>query len=502
MVSRWAAILFVAGYAGATARADDPPADYGKLQREFRAAYDKADYDQALKVAEKMHDLRPDEVTAIYNVACMHCLKGNKAKAYEWLDKAAGAGYDDAAHLRSDSDFRTIRGEDRFRAIVRRVASHGRDAPSANPKHKPQPDDDDDDADEENETPKAKPKKHAEENEENEKPSGKQPRMDADAAAEKVQELTQKLIETSEAKDYDKALEIALEANKLAEQTDRAPLKALTHYNCACMYSLNKKKDKAFEYLHKAIEIGGFGADFADRIEKDSDFDNIRSDPRYPKVLAVARGASGGKRSGFLWTVTPLKGAAAKKAAPLLVVLHGHGGNMREAAQQWQAAAQRMGAILLAPQGANEIGEGKFDWGHNLDQIEEDVLDAINKVMDEHKVDKNRVVLAGFSQGGSITWSLGVRNPDTFRGLIPVCGRFDAPSDSDMDEEATAKVRVYAMVGADDDAALLKSNRDAEKRFKKLGAKVKLKVFDGVGHAYPEGAEDEELKALEFVLGN
>ena len=47
----------------------------------------------------------------------------------------------------------------------------------------------------------------------------------------------------------------------------------------------------------------------------------------------------------------------------------------------------------------------------------------------------------------------------------------------------------------------MKSNRDAEKRFKKLGAKVKLKVFDGVGHAYPEGAEDEELKALEFVLG-
>ena len=64
------------------------------------------------------------------------------------------------------------------------------------------------------------------------------------------------------------------------------------------------------------------------------------------------------------------------------------------------------------------------------------------------------------------------------------------------------KLRVYAMIAAKDDAANLKSNRDAEKRFKKLGAKFKLMVFDGVGHAYPEGPDDEELKALEFVLGN
>jgi predicted esterase len=161
-----------------------------------------------------------------------------------------------------------------------------------------------------------------------------------------------------------------------------------------------------------------------------------------------------------------------------------------------------MGAILLAPQGTTQISEGKYDWGSNLDEIEENILDAINKVMDEHKVDQSRVVLAGFSQGGWIAWSLGARNPDAFRGLIPVCGRFEAPSETEIDEEALAKLRIYAMVGADDDEAILKSNRDAEKRYKKLGAKVKLRVYDDVGHAYPDDAEEEELQALEFVLGN
>ncbi len=491
-----AAFLLVVSQPGSV-RADDPPVSYARLQQQFREAYNKAEYDKALEIAGKMHDARPDDVAAIYNVACMHCLKGDKAKAYEWLEKAVDAGYDDADHLREDFDLRTIWGEDRFRKIVRRIETHGREPAEAKPKSKPKHDEDADDED-----AHENPTRDANEKPARRTPSGGPSTSDARKAAEKVQELTQKLIEASEDQDYDKALEIALEAKALADKTDQAPLKSLTNYNCACMYSLNKKKDKAFEHLNKAIEFGGFGQDLAGQIEGDSDLDNIRDDPRYAKALAVARGGSGGKRSGFIWTVTPPKGAAAKKAAPLLVVLHGHGGNMREATQRWQAAAQKMGMILLAPQGTHKMGEEKFDWGRNLDEIEENILDAINKVMDEHKVDDRRVVLAGFSQGGWITWSLGMRNPDTFCGLIPVCGRFDAPSESDLDKEAMAKLRIYAMEGEDDDDATIKSNRDAEKRFKKLGAKVKLKVFDGVGHAYPDAAEDEELKALEFVLRN
>lgn len=468
--------------------ADDPPRDFGQLQREFRGAYEKADYDKALKIAETMHEQRPEHVDTIYNIACLHCLMGDKAKAYEWLEKAVDAGYDDASHLRSDSDFRTIRGEDRFRKIVRRVQRHERgasdDAPSKTEKE------------DEDEEPEAK------ESDTEEEPGDTKSTMGAQERQRKVLGLAEQVVQASRSKQYDKGLKLALEAAKLADGGDRDELKSLSHYNVACMYAQTGKTDKAFEHLEKAIGFGGFGEDLAGQIENDSDFESIRDDSRYEKALAKARGASGGNREGFLWQVTPLKGAAAKKPAPLLVVLHGNRSNMREATQRWQAAAQRMGAILLAPQGTAQISEGQYEWGSNLDEIEENILDAINKVMDEHKVDQSRVVLAGFSQGAWITWSLGARNPDTFHGLIPVCGRFDAPSESEIDEEALAKLRIYAMVGADDDDAILKSNRDAEERYKKLGAKVKLRVYDDVGHAYPDEAEEEELKALEFVLGN
>ena len=52
-------------------------------------------------------------------------------------------------------------------------------------------------------------------------------------------------------------------------------------YNIACGYSLLNQKDKAFEWLEKAIN-NGF-AQFAN-LDADKDLDNIRSDARFKKI--------------------------------------------------------------------------------------------------------------------------------------------------------------------------------------------------------------------------
>ena len=58
-------------------------------------------------------------------------------------------------------------------------------------------------------------------------------------------------------------------------------------YNVACVYALKKDKDKAFEWLHKAV-AAGFRQ--ADHMDNDSDMDSLRDDPRYAKVIdAIAK---------------------------------------------------------------------------------------------------------------------------------------------------------------------------------------------------------------------
>ncbi|MEK6642751.1 MAG: dienelactone hydrolase family protein [Planctomycetota bacterium] len=502
------AALF-AGLVALPARAGDDP-DPQKLAQEMEAAYRAGQYDKALTLGEKLHKLDEDNPTHMYNLACLNCLLGKKDKAYDWLDKAVDAGWKDASKLSDDDDFKTIRGEDRFRTIVRKLRDA--DAPKKGEKKadkkKPAKSDDDadDDDDEDDEDHADKKPAKVEKKSPTKKEAKDDDEDDDDDAADKseqVQELTQQLIAAAEAKDYDKALKIALKAQKLADV-------GLTNYNVACMYSLKGNKDKAFEYLERAYKKGDFPNDIIAQMEGDSDLDNIRKDPRYAKMEDMAKGGKakgGNRRTGgdtqkaeFKWKVTLPSKHDADEKTPLLVVLHGAGGNMKETSATWKKVADKANAILLTPQGTIEQGVG-FNWGQDTDTVEENVLMAIDKVAGEHKIDKSKIVLAGFSQGAMMTWGLALRNPDTFCGIIPVAGRCDAKSESAFSDTDLAKLKAYLILGEDDNEALNESAKSAAKKLEKKGAKVGVTVIRDLGHAYPDNADVELGKALKFVMG-
>lgn len=112
--------------------------------------------------------------------------------------------------------------------------------------------------------------------------------------AAKVGELTQELMELAMKGDHEQALEVALQAVDHAKSLHKqagaqaAPMVSMTNYNAACMYSLMKRKDKAFEHLRATVDAGSFGGDLAEQIQSDADFDNIRDDPRYAEIIKKA----------------------------------------------------------------------------------------------------------------------------------------------------------------------------------------------------------------------
>ncbi|HSG28916.1 MAG TPA: hypothetical protein VLA34_10580, partial [Candidatus Krumholzibacterium sp.] len=56
-----------------------------------------------------------------------------------------------------------------------------------------------------------------------------------------------------------------------------------TYYNVACMYSNANEIDKSIAHLKKALELG---FNHREWVEKDPDLNNIRSDPRFKKILS------------------------------------------------------------------------------------------------------------------------------------------------------------------------------------------------------------------------
>lgn len=490
---------------------DEKPASLTELQSQLRKEYRSGNYEAALKTAAKIQSMQPGEVYAMYNVACMNCLTGKHDEAYKWLEKAIDAGYRDADGLIEDSDFRTIRGEDRFRDLVRRIRAttpeskkEGGGVADVRKKDPPAPVKKTSDRQPEEEDEGDKPKKDA-------KPKKVVKKLSPQEASEKINELTQELIEVSSEGEKEKALKLATEAYEIAKASEVGGLISLTSYNMACMHSLKKNTDEAFKYLEEAIGAGGFGRDMKEQMEGDSDLDHIRKDARYKKLLEKAKNAQppaaarGGRRGaadrkvGFRYEVTTPKGLNKSKAAPLVVALHGFGSSAAEEKDTWREAAASAGAILLTPQGTNQRGSS-YNWGDNLDEIEENIMSAIDDVMDKQKIDKKKIVIVGFSQGGWAAYSLALRNPDTFCGVIPVCG-LCKESESAFDDDAVKNLRVCILYGSDDEDEILDSNKKAAEKFKQSGAKVSIKAYDG-GHAYPSDTDEALADALKFVLNN
>lgn len=453
---------------------DDEPT-FNKLAQQMRSAHRNGDYKKMLELSEKMHDMRPDDVRVIYNIGCAHCLLGDDEKAYTWLEQAIDKGYADADHLANDYDLRTIRGERRFRRMLRQLRDKMR---------KP-----DEEATQKEET---KPES---------KPAPKRPELTEAQRREKVTELTGKLMEAARAGRNEKALEYAEQALEVADV-------GLTNYNVACMHSLMGHTDKAFKYLNIAVEKG-MGRPMVAQIEGDSDFKNIREDSRYEEVLKKAREFD--KRRAApdrpeekivepTFKVTLPEHFDKSTKAPLIVALHHYHGNMDRTIDHWKEAADKVGAILLTPQGTVAMDGNQYEWGDDLDTIEDNVMDAIDEVMDDYKVDRNKIVLGGFSQGGWATWGLALRRPRLFVGIIPVCGAFEPESESLLKNDDLKKLRVFVMLGENDRDEVIKANKNAARRLRQLGAKVRTNVYEGIGHNFPEDRTRELVKALRFIL--
>jgi len=75
--------------------------------------------DAALEAHLEATDSEQFGPIAMYNVACVHSLKGDVDAAFEWLKKAHDAGFRNARQLRIDPDMDNIRDDPRFNEYVR-----------------------------------------------------------------------------------------------------------------------------------------------------------------------------------------------------------------------------------------------------------------------------------------------------------------------------------------------------------------------------------------------
>ncbi|HEY0460371.1 MAG TPA: tetratricopeptide repeat protein [Pyrinomonadaceae bacterium] len=83
------------------------------------AHYNGKNYAGAIKAYDKVLEIGgTPSSSAAYNIACNYALMGEKEQALKWLEKSLEMGFPDLAHVQSDTDLRSLRGDARFQKLV------------------------------------------------------------------------------------------------------------------------------------------------------------------------------------------------------------------------------------------------------------------------------------------------------------------------------------------------------------------------------------------------
>ena len=316
-----------------------------------------------------------------------------------------------------------------------------------------------------------------------------------------VTELFQKAIEAHNAKDYPRFLELTIKAHELD------PTNPTHVYNMACGYALTGNKSEALKCLEESIRLGFRGSQNVNLMKTDSDLESIRDEERFAQLIKYAETGEAPPVTAASVQLEIFKPDSLEEGGkyPLIVALHGYGRNPARALDNWKEAAEKIGAIVIAPQGTQQMSSSAFHWGELSDSVPV-VVAAVEKAVQELPVDPDKVILTGFSQGGSLAYEAALSHPELFSGLIPVASRY-TPAEGSAAGKITDKPgarlsKVFIMVGADDRATVLDTAKQAVKDFEAAGCKVQLATYEGVGHAYPENRVQEQVKALKFILGS
>jgi predicted esterase len=225
-----------------------------------------------------------------------------------------------------------------------------------------------------------------------------------------------------------------------------------------------------------------------------------------------------------------------KPGWPLIVALHGAFSDYRHNLRRVFGLDNRKGendaeasrnelplpdvpALVVSPSGRGEL-MGYDGLGG------EDVMRVIADVRRAYDVDPDRLSLTGLSMGGGGTWQIGLRHPELFAALAPVCGVTDvrkwiAPNDRplyDLDAlEAlsplalagnAARMQIFIFHGDADPVVPVGDSRRMVERFRALGwlgKNVHYTEYPGVDHnawgpAYKDAALLRTLAAIKRDL--
>ena len=162
-----------------------------------------------------------------------------------------------------------------------------------------------------------------------------------------------------------------------------------------------------------------------------------------------------------------------RQPRPLVLVLHPGGERIpyygdRVMQQIFLPGLGALDAIMVAPDCPTRA------WSDPA--AEQAVRALIDNVIAEYAVDRRRILVTGFSLGGSGTWFMSSHHADLYTAAIVLAGRTDEPL------ERLAKIPTYIIHSRDDEVVPFAQAERRAAELNSMGRVVKFEALQGLGH--------------------
>lgn len=190
---------------------------------------------------------------------------------------------------------------------------------------------------------------------------------------------------------------------------------------------------------------------------------------------------------------TPEGYEASRESYPLVVWLHGgdQGGSDIEKVRasglpKLIEEGRKFPFFVFSPQNPSE---------ELLYPIER-VAAVLEGVIANHRIDRSRIYLIGYSRGGFGAWSMAEQFPGTFAAVVPIAGG----GIRHYLNRTNKKTAFWAFHGAKDEVIPLSDTVTLVQRLEELKRSVRLTVYEDTNHGAVEGAALAEQKMWDWLL--
>ena len=195
------------------------------------------------------------------------------------------------------------------------------------------------------------------------------------------------------------------------------------------------------------------------------------------------QGISGSVAGGYSYQLYVPDSYDPQLATPVVVAMHGTGGEGADELQRWKGLADAYSFIVLAP--------NYYDNGTYFDQAGDDaIFDMLAALEVDYNINRRRRYLCGNSTGGTWSFTFGITQAQYFAAGAVFSGGYTGANNFFVQQFATRPIPYYLNHGVNDATLPYSNAQNAYQALQTYGHPAGFVTHQG-GHGVPANAPSE-----------